>query len=197
MSKKEIIGLEKKLADAKKEISELKKTIRGMKSNFLIQLYNAIENITTNYNSFLNPHPIKIKVTLGGRSDEFEIKITNVICVVADKRAKKIYLKNPVKGIHGELKPTNKIVVDRNFNLLLNEFDSMKFHLFRLSRGKAINIVYYDLNNGGLILQLKNYAHEECMKFAISKSKSNEFIGKQKEFRTIYLLQKKLLRYNA
>ena len=175
----------------KARIAKIKLELEDLKNNFLVHLYDAIEKATSHYDVLLNPYPVEIKAVHKGKSETFEIKVTNVICILSDKTTKYIYLRHPVIAIDVEGRKTTVIEVNRNFKMVCKEIDSLEFHLFQQSKTSAVNLYYYSLNKDELILNLKEYPNEVCRKLKIGKPKIKEFITTQKGFRKIISLQKK------
>lgn len=197
-SKNGIEELEAKLKAAHKKIRELKTYIKEQEANFHLSMFEGIEAITHNYSVLLDPYPVKIRTSDKGNSGVYELKVTDVVCVVSNDRVKKIYLRKKVADIEGRASATSLVSVNRN-NLTIQqmrqELDSIGYHLIQVGRGVLVNTMYYKNQNLKLELALKDVSNTDILSFKISKDYLRIFTEKQKDLKEIVLLHKTFVRY--
>lgn len=169
-----------------------------MKKFNTLDAWISIENIVGLYDIYLNPHPVPITSQVKGKSVQFKVKSTNVICIKSEGRHKCIYLKEPIKSIQGELLNTSKIFInhaEKKLETLCSDLDSLQFRLMVISRSEVVNVGFYDLNKNKLQLNLDNYqSTEDCKNIKIGKAFVETFIEKKETYESIVSLQKKNLR---
>jgi DNA-binding LytR/AlgR family response regulator len=186
--------------DYKKEIQILKEKIKSLEEEndwikSPLYMFELIDLLLGNYSLLLNPHRIEIRSSLNQKACFFSIDIKNVVCIIADERAKYIYLKKAIKSVEGKLHKTNKIALNENLKNICNKLDSSKVHLAQVSKSVAVNVAYYDLDGENLIINTKDLEFIECEKIPISKSYIKSFKIQKEAIDSFLLLQKKLLAY--
>lgn len=190
--------LKAQLNKAKRDNRQLKKYIQEQEDQFPLRVFEYIENITHDYSILLHPYPVNIKASDKGNMGVFEFKVTDVICVEADDRLKKIYLRRKIADIEGRTMPQSLITVNRNkltIEQLRQEIDSRSYHLVQVGRGLLVNTMYYKPKLSGVELTLQNITHADIANFNIAEEYLKVFVQKRNELVKIVSLHKSLVRY--
>lgn len=149
-----------------------------------IEAWKLIETVTESYESFLNPSPVPVTAQVKGKSVQFEIKATDIVCILSNERGKAIYLTKNIRCVDGNIIDTDKITVNKDemtMDKLSSLLDSIKYHLYKVSRSSVVNLAYYNLNKTKLELELKDYRHIECKILSISPGLRGLFLEAQKQ----------------
>lgn len=186
------VKLSKQLAAAKKTIQELKSEIRSNKKNWALYLFEVMQTELEKYNLVLNPLPILVEASFNHKSLTYQIKVTDIICVIADKKKKDIYLKSETKNIEGELNKTDIITVNRS-NLTMAQFckdlDSVGYHFVQISRSALVNVAHYHQKNDTLQLLIES-KYASAKEFEITKNHIKEYQKKKDQYEYVLSLQR-------
>jgi len=192
--------IKNELVLAKKIIVRQGDIINHLENDFAIRLYTAIEQITTDYSTHLNPEPVKIKTSDLGNQEEFLIKVSDIICILSDGRMKHIYLKSKIENKKGRYRETELITVNDNdmgLEALRHHLDSISYHLIQVRRNAVVNLKYYSLNKETLQVTSEELAKRNLPRLKITKAYKEDFIERKLMLNKIISLQEKLVRYIA
>lgn len=174
----ENIELKKRLKEAELTIDELCELVNSYENDFLLHLYNAIEQIRNKDGELLNPHPIEI--TCGnrkGKHEAFMVKASEILAITCVGKVKTIKLLKPIANFKGEYRETDTIQVDNNDSLetFRHKRDSIGYHLFQISRDTVVNLRYYRLKGNQVEITLEDFKNSDIAQFAISEARKENF----------------------
>jgi hypothetical protein len=197
---------EKTAKDPEKEIIRLEEIIKAQaelifqyRENYLINMFNSLQAITGEFSILLNPEPLKIKATCKNQSELFLIQTSNIICIVADGREKKILLKSPINTYGGEETRTTSIIsTSNNWKLLKKEVDRIGFHLFPINKTVYVNVKYFSFENNCAITKAKlPVGFEKYNSVKITKNHVDHFRERKENYLRVFRLQKQLVDYKV
>ncbi len=190
--KNENIKLIKKLSVANKTIRELKSELSTNKKYWTLYLFELVQTELEKYNFLLNPLPIQVHASEDHKPLTYLIKPTDVICVIANKKKKDVYLKSVIKNIEGVLYQSDIITVNRG-KLTMSQFclelDNIGFHLVQISRSVLVNVACYHQNKKKLHL-LIDPKYSSYKEFEISPDFINEYQKKKNLYDDVLSLQR-------
>lgn len=173
--------LQRKLnSQLENENKELHAEISYLKSP--LYSWDIIQGVQGYYSSLLTPKPQIFKTTSNkSRSSTFEIKIQDIICVIADGKYKDIYFRQKQKSVEGDLFESFKL----SFNGTIEEFISIyhptRLLLCKVSRSAAVNVLLYSIDGNNVRLNLKEYPEPDTGEKSIDEiSIGKEYLGQIK-----------------
>jgi len=136
----------------KQEIKRLEAIIAGLK--FQLGLRDVLLSAHGNRmgavaaDLLINPNPILIHGTEGGKGYDCMVILNNVLLVESKKRIKTIHFREPVFAIDGGKKRL-KIEANESFDSILDKLQKSGHHILRVNTSLAINIYHYELSQPG------------------------------------------------
>jgi len=103
----------------------------------------------------INPNPILIHGTEGGKGYDCMVSLNNVLLVESKKRIKTIHFREPVIPIDGGKKRL-KIEANESFDSILDKLQKSGHHILRVNTSLAINIYHYELSQPYMFVLISN-----------------------------------------
>ena len=182
--------LKTQLREAKAEIKRLQEELEENKRNSILYHFMVVEEEIHKHHLYFNPYPVVIPATYKNKSLKYKISPTQVICIVSDDRTKTIYLSEAIENFEGELRKTDKIVINNNklsLERLRHLIDSLGFHLVLVSKGEVFNLGKYRLNKTTIQIKEKpRYA--VCKSFKIGSNFLGNFQKRKDHYDGLYAL---------
>ncbi len=149
--------------------------IQYLNETFEVRFFEAIDAIRKEYYTFLNPKPERISIS---KTEQYDIRLMNILWIESDGRLKKIYLKRKIANTEGKHLTDRITINDDNvtYKTLLPLLDKLGNHLVQVHRTYAVNVAYFTLEHKILDLKLKTEISHIKPSIKISKS----FIGQYK-----------------
>jgi hypothetical protein len=195
----------KTVKELKDEISKLEGIIKKQdelifqySENYLMNMFNSLQAVIGEYSILLDPEPVKIKATYKNKSELFEVRVSNILCLISIGREKKIILRSPINSFGGdETRKTSSISISQNWELLKKNLDRIGFHLFPISKTIYVNVKYYSYDNNQAITKSKlPNGFEEYSSITVTKNHIEHFRERKENYMKVHLLQKLLVGYN-
>jgi hypothetical protein len=196
VKKDEIERLKRKISELEDYILLQDGIINQYKNDFSLTFFEALEAIFGNYSILLNPKEVEIKASYLNKSEIYKIKLENIIGVFSDRRTKYILLTEKVAGIGSNLRETDKISFNGNFEPLIKKLDGPDFQLVKVSKSGYVNVKYYNLVRDTLFLNMElNSSNELHKEIKITKKYRLNFRMVKENFNGVSWYQKKLFDY--
>jgi hypothetical protein len=199
ISKNKILNEKRKLNSYLKTITDQQRSINLLKRkiNYLqspMRVLEMTEFIQNEYAILLNPPSVIVKGSDGRMSEEYKIKPTNIICITSSdiSKIKEIHLNKAVKNRKGDPKTTKliKINKEKTIPIISNEIESAQVYLANVSQSASVNVDFYELEKGYVVLKLKDCKVKSCYNIKISKAYIAEFQAKKEALEKIRIFHK-------
>jgi len=176
-----------------RSINLLKKKINYLQSP--MRILEMTELIQNEYAILLNPPSVIVAGSDDWMSEEYKIKPTNIICITSSddiSKIKVIHLNKAAKNRKGDPKTTKliKINKEKTIPIISKDIESAQVYLANVSQSAAVNVDFYELDNGFLTLKLKDCKVKSCYKIKISKAYIAEFRAKKDALEEIRIFHK-------
>ncbi len=178
--------LRKKLRESEAKISELE-------SNRELILYASLEKINSVYNEYLKLNPHRISFS---NKEQFDLSVSDILWIHnTHRQLKTVYLKNKIANVAKDAETDNIISNTEGvtFEKLLSMIDLSKNCLVQVTRKFAVNVVYFDLDNNYLKLNIKSENSTPVPSIKISKNYSTNFKLKKENYTNIISYHKQLV----
>lgn len=180
--KDEIIRLEKIIADRDETIVDLRENIH-------MHIWIGLLQVSNEFSILLNPPPTKIKGTYKNKSNEYSLKVEDIVHITAKGRYKEIWLRNRVPGRGETERNTDMVLADYVWDDLMKRLDSMKFHFVKVEKGAYVNVKYFRIDKRSIVTEgsEKLPKHLKGIIYNLDKSRMDKFIPVKENYNRVSL----------